>query len=92
MRTLKVKMTCLCNVAATEVEKAKSTKFKISVSDNLSILIIWIRLLLIFSVAAQCLKGDGCRSGPEWNMGVAAASTRSVGVPSVRKRSQVNFS
>lgn len=27
-------MTCLCNVAATEVEKARSTQFKISVSDN----------------------------------------------------------
>lgn len=40
MRTLKAKMACLCKVAATEVEKAKSIKFKIFVSDNLRVFII----------------------------------------------------
>ena len=64
MRTLKAKMTCLCNVAVTEVEKAKSTKFKISVSANLSTLVIWIRALLIFSVAVQWLKADGAVLAP----------------------------
>lgn len=84
-------MTCLCNVAVTEVEKAKSTKFKISDSDNLSISVIWIRALLIFSVAVQWLKADGCRIGPTWTRGVTAPGTRSVGVPSVSKKNQVNF-
>lgn len=83
-------MTCLCNVAATEVEKAKSTKFKISVSDNLSISVIWIRALLMFIVAVQWLKADGCHVGPRWNMGVSAPSACSVGVPSLHKKSQVN--
>lgn len=65
MRTLKEKMTCLCNVVATEVEKAKTTKCKISVSDNLSVLVIWIKALLTFSVVVQWLKAGGCRVGPE---------------------------
>lgn len=64
----------LCNVAATEIKKRKSTKFRISVSDNLIILVIWIWTLLILGIAEQQLKAGGCCLGPEQAIRATALS------------------
>lgn len=50
--------------------RSRKGKFKISVSDNLSILVTGMRASLIFSAAVHWLTADACCVGPEWTMGV----------------------